>query len=88
MCALLQIYEVGLSPSLREQSQEVTCVHAKAPSGGITRPAWASPVLQSHEIPAGEAGPPDPPSPRPWVFPGGWAGSWWDRQRFTIQRIT
>lgn len=90
LCALLQFYEVGLSCNLREKSQHMTCVHAKAASRGITRrggasssslwdPRKAKLILSTT------------PSPRPGVFPGGWArwvGSQRDRQCFTVQRMT
>lgn len=47
LCALLQIYEVGLSCNLGEQSQQMTCVHARATSRGTTLLGWASSVLES-----------------------------------------
>ena len=91
LCALLQIYEVGLSCNLREKSQQMTCVHAKATSRGITHLGRASSILESTGSPWAELILLTAPSPRPRVFPGDWARwvwSRWDQQRFTVRRTT
>lgn len=63
LCALLQIYEVGLSCNLRESSQQMTCVHAKAAARGITHLGWASSLLPVRGVPVGKADSPDHPLP-------------------------